>query len=180
MTRITEVESQRSKVQGEKVQLNLHLQAIVGQVNAGRECCLGFRVPNFMTHVCEVSQPRLEPLHQGNRLIEARMGGVGLAAQGIKNQHLKPFEQTYRAFRDGAEIGDITRWAAAKTKSGQISVERRNGNPSLPPQVKWPLDEVGIELGNSPIGIRRVKDVGKDALDVLHGDGIRVNRDGSA
>src|SRR6516225_8288149 len=56
-----------------------------------------------------------------------------------------------------------------------MTVHDGDGNQPLPPEVKRSVDQLRVELGDSPVSIRLVKDVLVDAADTLHGPAVGVN-----
>src|SRR6516165_6420239 len=98
-----------------------------------------------------------------------------LVAESVQNKNVQILEQRQGSLGDGAEIGHVGGIAKAEAQDGQVAVQDGYGNQPLSPEVKRAVDKLRVELGDSPIGIRLVKDVLVDAADALHGPAVGVN-----
>ena len=76
----------RSDVEGE-------LQAVVGEADVGRQQRVGGVVVEAVGDVGEEGAAGLQPLDQGDGVIEGRVGWVGLAAQGVEDEEVEAGEQ---------------------------------------------------------------------------------------
>src|SRR5579863_9950384 len=125
--------------------------------------------------VGEEGAPWFEPLDPPERLLQVRVRGMRLVAQGVENQHVQSFEQGNRRVRDGAEIGDVGRLAETEAENRQVAVQDGKRRPATAKEIERPVDDVRIELGDPSVRIRLVENVLEDTPDVLHRRAVSVN-----
>ena len=143
-----------------------HLEAVVGQAHAGGQEALGTLVRQVVREVGEPGLTRLQPLDDLQALLDCAVGGMGLVAQCVEEQHVQVFQQSQGLLRHLAVVGQVGRVAKAEAVAGSASVEHRDGNDGEPGDLDGrAVEGVGADAGPGRLGFAGVEDVGEDAPD---------------
>ena len=161
-----------------------HLEAVVGQAHAGGQEALSALVRQVVRDVGEPGLTRLQPLDDLQALLDGAVGGMGLVAQCVEEQHVQVFQHGQRPLRYFAVVGQIGRLAEAKAVAGSAAVEQRDGHYAEPGDVNRRAAE-GVSADARPrgLGFAGVENVGEDAADdrqsllgTVDGDGLALKK----
>src|ERR1035441_6421252 len=87
--------------------VEVELEAVVGEADVGRQRGVGGGVVEVVRHVGEEGTARLDFLDQGDGVVQSRVGGMGLAAERVENEDVEAGEQGKARGGDVAEVGEV-------------------------------------------------------------------------
>src|SRR5712671_1587625 len=87
--------------------LELYLLPVVGQAHVCGKVGIGCVVIEIVAHVGEEGSLRLQLFDDGDRLVEVRVTGVGIATQGIDDEYVQILQQGNTDLGDVAHVGEV-------------------------------------------------------------------------
>jgi len=87
--------------------VEVELEAVVGEADVGWEDGVGGFVVEVMGHVGEEGALGLDLLDQRDGVFEGGVGGVGLAAEGVEDKDVQICKQGEAFLGDAAEVGEV-------------------------------------------------------------------------
>lgn len=127
------------------------MQTIVGHLDAARELAVDRVIVQFMAGVGQVRSlgPKLGDDIEG--LVEPKVGGVRLVAQGVEDQHPHPFEAGHARPWDVADVGAIRHIVDTEAEDVEVGMFEGNGHDRLADDAKRIAgDAMKGQLGNEP------------------------------
>lgn len=138
---------------------------------------VGFRVGKFVRNVSEPGSARLEPVDQGQSLLDCLMHWMRGVTKSIQDEHVEILQQRNRRFRHGAEIGEVSCVAEAEAEDRDVPVNERNRGDGGSEQLNWAIDEIDLYERHGAELWLAIEYVGKSIAENLKSFLARKNRE---
>lgn len=145
----------------------------------GWELGFGGGVVEVVAHMGEEGTARFQLIYQGYRLIEVRVAGMRVAAEGIEDEYVEILEERDALGWDVAHVGEIGSVAEAVAGDLLAAVGDRDSAKTCTEEIDacsgcW-VDAVNLDLGAGGVAIFFAEGVLEDALEAACGGVVGVD-----
>ncbi len=158
--------------------LEVDLQAVVGEADVGWEGGVGCVVVEVVAHVGEEGAAGLELLDEGDGFFEVGVAGVGLAAEGVEDEDVEILEERDADVGDVAHVGEVG--GGAEAVAGDLLAAVGDGDAleagaeELDSGAGGGIDAMDLDAGAGGVAVFLAEGVLEDALDGVGGGVVGV------